>query len=105
MDLTAWRLASELRDRIAQHVSAGAFRNAFSLADDLSRAAESIPNNIAEGFGRFGPREFRRFLEIARSSLGEVQNRLIEAKSRRLISENEFEVAVAIVAAYGGSNC
>jgi hypothetical protein len=36
----------------------------------------SAPRNIAEGFGRYDPREFARYLRIARASLMETRNHL-----------------------------
>ena len=42
------------------------------LADQLRRAASSIPLNFAEGYGKRTPKEQRRFFMIARGSTNEV---------------------------------
>jgi four helix bundle protein len=41
----------------------------FKYCDQIRSSSSSAPANIAQGFGRFRPREFARFLEIARASL------------------------------------
>lgn len=43
------------------------------LADQLRRAGYSIPLNVAEGATRRGSKEFRRYLDVARASLAEVE--------------------------------
>lgn len=49
----------------------------FTLADQMNRSAASISSNIAEGAGRFSPREFCRFVGIARGSVRELETQLL----------------------------
>ena len=44
--------------------------------------------HVAEGFGRFNPADFARFCVIARSSLMEAQNHLLDFVDKRYITEN-----------------
>lgn len=48
----------------------------WSLADQLRRSTQSIPANIAEGYGRFYFQESIRFCYIARGSLEETFSHL-----------------------------
>ena len=68
------------------------FRRDFRLANQLREAARSAPANIAEGFGRFGNKEFARFARIAKGSLHELVNHLIDARDQRMITEDELLV-------------
>lgn len=45
----------------------------------------------ASGFARFNHREFKQFLRIARGSLGEIQDALVDAKDRGYAQEEEFK--------------
>ena len=49
-------------------------------ADQLRRAAASVPSNIAEGNGRAGNKDYAHFLAIARGSLYETITQLELAK-------------------------
>jgi len=64
--LDVYRCASEFL-AVGTHLADAAPRGYSSLADQLRRAAISIPLNIAEGSGKFD-REARRFYTIARGS-------------------------------------
>jgi four helix bundle protein len=51
----------------------------WALASQLRRAAQSIPANIAEGYGRYTYQETIRFCYIARGSIAETKTHLILA--------------------------
>jgi four helix bundle protein len=51
----------------------------YGLAQQMRRAAVSIPTNIAEGFSRRGKADKARFINIAESSLEESRYYLILA--------------------------
>lgn len=48
----------------------------FALADQLKRAAISVPSNIAEGQRRFSKKEMIRFASISLGSVGELETQL-----------------------------
>lgn len=60
------------------------------LADQLRRAAYSVPINIAEGSAKRGSREYRRFLDIARGSLAEIETIIEMAKDVGYLNPVEY---------------
>ncbi len=63
----------------------------YGLTSQIRRASVSIPSNIAEGFGREGKNDYLRFLNIAISSLFELQTQLEIAKNLEFINKIEFD--------------
>ena len=86
-DLVAWQLADTLRGEIFRFTSVGPAARDFRFRDDIRASSASAPANIAEGFGRFRPLQFASFLGIAKASLQETQNHLIDARDRRYIDD------------------
>jgi four helix bundle protein len=76
-DLVVWQQAMDLvviSHRIADSLPA---RQRFALADQIRRAAISIPANIAEGYTRIHRGDYLRHLSIARASAGELDTHLL----------------------------
>ena len=63
----------------------------FAIADQLVRAAISVPSNIAEGQGRSSTRDRRHYLVQARGSLYELETQL-EILTRSKIARDESDV-------------
>ena len=55
----------------------------WALESQLTRAAISVPANIAEGCGRAGDRDFRRFLRHSLGSACELEYHLLLARTGR----------------------
>lgn len=74
--------------RLTKHFPASEL---YGLANQLQRAAVSVPSNIVEGYERGTNKDFRQFLYIARGSVGEVRAQLEIAKDLSYITEQEYE--------------
>ena len=86
-ELIVWQKAMMLVELIYRHVQMFPADERFRLCDQLSRAAISVPSNIAEGYGRGTSAEYARFLGIARDSLYEVETQLEIAVQLSFIEE------------------
>lgn len=76
-DIQAWQEARVLASEIYRVTNSGDFARDFGLKDQIRRASVSVVSNIAEGFEKDSPREFVRFLRIAKGSAGEVRAQLM----------------------------
>src|SRR3954468_22866829 len=73
-DLVCWQLANELEQLVFELTATGPAWQDFKFRDQIRDSSSSVTRNIAEGFGRYWPVEFARFLRIARGSLMETHN-------------------------------
>jgi four helix bundle protein len=86
-DLRAWNAVRAFKLGIYELIEQQPLAGDFTLRDQLRDAAAAAQSHISEGFGRFDPMDFGRFVKMARSSLLECQNHLGDAVDRRHITE------------------
>ena len=70
--LNVWKSGHALTLEVYRRTKSFPKDELFGLTSQLRRAASSIPANIAEGCGRDGDAELKRFLNIALGSACEV---------------------------------
>jgi four helix bundle protein len=90
-ELDAWRLANDLKLGIYDLLRTTQARHDQEFLGQIRNSAASAPRNIAEGFGRFLPREFSHYLRIANGSLMETSNHLQDGVDRRYFTKEEIE--------------
>jgi four helix bundle protein len=84
-DLRAWQACYAYKNAVYKLTAAC---TSYSWRDQMEDAVSGPPAHIAEGFGRFNPADFGRFLVMARSALMESQNHLRDAVDRGYITED-----------------
>ena len=67
-EIAAWQYARDLKIRVDSYLERSNVRTKYRLYDQLYDAVRSGPANIADGFGKYGNKEFARFARIAKGS-------------------------------------
>jgi four helix bundle protein len=96
-DIKVWQKSRELCKYIFNLISSGKFGKDYALIDQINRSSGSVMDNIAEGFGRGGKREFINFLSYANASALECLSQLYRAFDRNYISSEVHAVVCEIL--------
>ena len=75
-NLTVYQNSVKLVSEIYLKTENFPFKEKFGLVSQMRRSAISVPSNIAEGASRKSEKERKRFYEIARSSLVELDTQV-----------------------------
>jgi four helix bundle protein len=75
-DLLAWQMAMRLTEHVYRATGTFPNKETYALANQLQRAAVSVPSNIAEGHARSSTKDYLRFISIAMGSLAELETQL-----------------------------
>ena len=89
-ELEVYKVAMEIGEIVWAVVNKWEYFPKKTLGSQYVDAADSIALNISEGYGRFHFKENKNFCYYNRGSAKETLTATIKAKSRNLISEEEF---------------
>lgn len=71
-----WQVAMDMVGEVYRLVAALPPEERFGLRSQITRAAVSVPCNVAEGWTRESPREKAHFMAVAHGSLAETETLL-----------------------------
>ncbi|GET23775.1 four helix bundle protein [Prolixibacter sp. NT017] len=90
-DMPVWQKAFALLVEVYQTIKHFPADERFALTDDLKRAANSVVHNLAEGYGRYEPKDKTRFYKIARGSAYESMSQILVAESQQYLNSEISE--------------
>ena len=86
-DLRAWQACDVFKKAVYQLFESKQIAQDLGRRKQIEESSSRTTAHIAEGFGRFNPADFARFCVIARSSLMESQNHLLDFVDKRYITD------------------
>jgi len=88
-DLICWQRAYELKLHIYELIRAGTITGDTKLREQLRESAAAAPRLMAEGFGRYYPAEFSKYLRFANGELQETIESLDDGVDRRHFTRDQ----------------
>jgi four helix bundle protein len=92
-DLQVWHKAHLLTLSSYRVTEAFPKAETYGITIQIRRCAASIAANIAEGCGKRGNSEFRRFLNIASGSASELEYHFLLARDLTFLNELDYQKA------------
>lgn len=89
-ELIVWQKSVELVSEIYILTKKFPKEEIFGISNQMRRAVISIPSNIAEGYGRGSPNEYKQFFSIAFGSALELETQLLISKKLKLTQSGYF---------------
>lgn len=96
-DLIAWQLSEQLKEEIFRLTDRNRVRPDGDFCYQIHRSARSAPANIAEGFGWYDPKPNARHVSIAKASLEETKNHVLDGYKRRHFNRTERDELLGLV--------
>ena len=90
-NLQIWQQAMDLVEDIYILTASFPTDEKFGLVSQMTRAAVSIPSNIAEGAGRNSDKDFAHFISIAIGSLYELNTQIVLSERLGYINQTQSQ--------------
>ena len=91
-DIKAWQFAHQFVLLVYEKSASFPDFERFGLRSQFTRAAVSIPANIAERYRKLGKVDKLRFLNISQASLEECRYYILLSKDLKYITEGEYQL-------------
>ncbi len=96
-ELKVWQNGMEIVVEVYQLTALLPKDEVYGLRSQITRAAVSIPSNIAEGSSRDSNKDYRRFLELALGSSFGLETQVLILERINLISGDKLQKVVALL--------
>ena len=97
-ELKVWQKGFQIAINSFQITDSFPQKEKFGLSSQITRAAVSIPSNIAEGSSRTSDKDYNRFIEISLGSSFELETQLLIAKEVKYGNENLIDSTLKLLA-------
>jgi four helix bundle protein len=90
-DMGVWQKSFALLIEIYDLIKKFPSDERHALTEQIKRAANSVVHNLAEGYGRYEPKDKTRFYKIYRGSAYESMSQILVATSQNYLNEELSE--------------
>lgn len=96
-DLKVWQKSHQLALTVYRATLGFPKEEVYGLTSQMRRSSVSIAANIAEGCGRGGDVELKRYLQISMGSASELEYFFLLARDLKLLEDEDHELLTAAV--------
>ncbi|HEX6370360.1 MAG TPA: four helix bundle protein [Longimicrobium sp.] len=100
-DLMVWQKSMDLAVQVYRLTGRFPKSELYRLTSQVTRAAASVPANIAEGNARASRRDYAHFLSIAKGSLNETETFLFLSLRLGYLREHETAPTLFLITEIG----
>lgn len=95
--LKVWQQGKQIAIQVCKLSDTLDRQGSFTFSSQITRAAFSIPSNIAEGSSRRSEKDYHRFLEIALGSAFELETQLEIMQELELTDSNDISKIIVTI--------